>query len=286
MPSPSELAASYNFSEAFFRADNELWNLFTRAKNGNWNATKFQGEFMKTGWYRSREASIRQWTDLTTRDPAEARAKVESRKLDLSDQFTQLGVNIDDATLTNLATQSLQYSWSQNQVDNVLSSYVNISGGTGGAAAAMETKIKDLGFQYGVTITNDQLQDWIPGLVSKKYSEDNIRDFITDNARSKYSGLTKQLDAGRTTRDIASQHIAAFSQLMEVDAGNVDLDDPIIAAAIQGTVNPQTQQTETQNVSQMQRAIMKDQRWLYTGNARQKMTDLGQGILKDMGLYS
>lgn len=284
MPSPSELATQYGFAEAFFRADSELWALFSKAKSGNWNPTKFQGEFMKTNWYRSREASIRQWTDLTTRDPAEATAKIAARKADLSDQFTQLGITIDDATLTNLSTQSLQYSWTQNQLANVVSSYVNTSGGTGGTIAAMESNIKNLAYQYGVSVTADQLQDWLPKMVSKAYTEDNIKDFLADAAKSKYAGLAAQIDQGRTVRDIAGQHITEFSRLMEVDPGNVSLDDPILAQALQGTIDPHTGLPQAQTVFQMSQAAKKDQRWLSTKNARDDMVNSTKGILQDMGL--
>lgn len=283
----SELATEYGFAEAFFRADPELWNLFQKAKKGKWSVTKWQGEFMKTNWYRSREASIRQWVDLTTRDPAEAEAKINERMADMGDQFTQLGLTIDAATLKSLATQSLQYSWSQNQTANVISAYVQYApGGTGGTLAAMETAIKGMANDFGVTVTDGQMQDWLQKMVSKEYTEDNVRDFLTDAAKSKYAGLVPQLDAGRTVRDIAGQHIAEYSRLLEVDAGNISLDDPLMANALQGTVDPKTGLPVPRTVFQLQQDIKKDKRWLQTGNARNEMTDLGQGILQDMGLVS
>lgn len=283
----SELATEYGFAEAFFRAEPELWSLFNKARNGKWSISKWQGEFMKTSWYRTRAASIRQWTDLTTRDPAEAEAKISERVADLEDKFTQLGLNIDAATIRSLASQSLQYAWSQAQTDNVISSYIEYApGGTGGTVAAIEQAINKLGFDYGVTITDTQKQDWIRGMISKTYTEDNLRDFVTDAAKSKYQGLAPQLDVGRSVRDIAGQHIAEYSRLMEVDANDISLDDPLLANALQGTVDPKTGLPVMRTVFQMSKDIKQDQRWLRTGNAQQDMTDLGQGILRDMGLVS
>jgi hypothetical protein len=279
------LATEYGFAEGFFRGDNELWKLFQAATKGQWSATKFQGEFMKTAWFRARQASIRQWADLTIRDPAEAEAKIVERIADMSDQFTQLGVNLDAGTIRSLATQSLQYQWSQNQVSNVLANYVQyVPGQTGGGIAALETRIKGLAYDYGVTVTNEQMQQWIQGMIAQTYTEDNVKDFVTDAARAKYTGYTKQLDAGRTMRDIAGQHIAKFSELLEVDPEQVSLDDPVLAKALQGQVDPKTGLPVTQSVFQLSQQVKQDKRWLGTKNARDEMTTATLGVLKDMGL--
>lgn len=283
----AELAAEYGFVEAFFKSDPELWKLFQRALKEQWTASKFQGMFMTTNWYRSRQASIRQWQDLTTRDPAEAEAKIGSRIAELEDRFSQLGVSVDAGTIRNLATQSLQWAWSEAQLSNIISGYVRyLPGDTSGGIAAMETRIKELAFNYGVTVTSEQLQDWIQGLVSQKYSEDNITDFMRDAAKSKYAALGAQLDAGRTTRDIAGQHIAEFARLLEIDPGNISLDDPILARALQGTVDPKTGLPVSQTVFEMSQEIKRDKRWLETKNARDSMVDATFGILRDMGLVA
>lgn len=281
----AELATEYGFAEAFFRADPELWALFQKASKGQWSSAKWQGEFMKTEWYRSRAASIRQWADLTARDPGEAEAKVVARMAEMSDRFTQLGVTVDEAKLRDLSTQSLQYQWSQAQLENILSTYVQyVPGATGGSIAAMETKIRDLAYQYGVSITDGQMQDWIQGLVSQTYNEDSITDFVRDAAKSKYAGLAPQLDSGRTTRDVAGQHITEFSRLMEVDPGSVSLDDPVLARALQGAIDPKTGLPQAQTVFQMTQDVKKDKRWLGTKNARDSMVDATFGVLQDMGL--
>lgn len=282
---PAELATEFGFSEGFFRSDNELWTLFNKAKGAQWSPTKFQSEFMKTSWYRQRQASIRQWSDLEIRDPAEAESKITGRIADLSDQFTQMGLQPDDNLLRSLATQSLKYAWSNSQLQNVLSSYVQyVPGQTGGSIAGMETHIKDLAYQYGVSVTNEQVQDWVQGMVSQKYTDENVTDFVRDAAKSKYAGLAPQLDSGRSVRDIAGQHIAEMSRLLEVDPGSVSLDDPIMANALQGTIDPQTNMPVTQTVFQMSQAVKRDSRWLKTKNARDEMVNAATAIGRDMGL--
>lgn len=285
--SMDELSVNYGFAAAFFNADPELASLIQQATSGQWSVPKFQAKFMNTNWYRSHEAGVRQWTDLSFRDPAEAQQKILDSKYSLSDQFTQLGITVDDATLTSLAQQRVQYSWSDAETQNILSNYISyVPGQTGGGVAGIEKQIRGLAYDYGVTVSNGQMQQWIQGMVNQTYTEDSIKDFVTDQARAKYGGFTKQLDAGRSMRDIAGQHIAKYSELMEVHPDSVSLDDPILAKALQGQVDPKTGLPVTQTVFDMQRAVKQDQRWLRTKNARDSMVDLGQGILKDMGLVS
>lgn len=280
-----ELAQQYGFAASFFNSDPELADLIKQAVKGQWSVGKWQAKFMNTSWYRSREASIRQWADLTSRDPAEAEDKITTRVADFKDRFSQLGIPVDEGTLRGLASQSLQYAWSENQIGDIIGSYVHyLPGQMGGTTAALETQIKGLAYQYGVTVTNDQMGQWITGLVNKSFTEDNVTDMVRDAAKSKYVGLQKQLDSGRTTRDIAGQHISEYSRLLEVDPGTISLDDPILANALQGTVDPHTGVPVPQTVFQMSQAVKKDPRWLGTKNARDDMMNSTQGILRDMGL--
>lgn len=285
--SMSELAAQYGYAAAFFNADAELRALIQAATSGQWTTAKFQAKFMATRWYRAREASVRQWADLTIRDPKEAQNKINERKAEFADQFAQLGITISDAQLASLASQSLQYSWSDAQTKDVLASYVKYEPGkTGGGVAAVETSIKQLARDYGVTVSNAQMQDWISGVVGEKYTEDSLRDFITDMARSKYAGMDGYLTAGMTVRDVAAPFIQSYANLLEVDPGTVNLDDPKLAQALQGKVDPKTKMPAMQSLWEFERDVRKDSRWLNTKNARSSMADATIGVLKDMGLYA
>lgn len=280
-----ELAQQYGFAAAFFNADPELAALIKLAVKEQWSVGKFQAKFMNTEWYRSREASIRQWTDLSTRDPAEAENKISERLADLEDRFSQLGIEMDPNEIRRLAEESLKYSWSEGQLANVVGTYAKyVPGSTGGGIAAYEAQINNLAYQYGVSVGPDQMQQWITGLVNKSFTEDSITDFVRDAAKSKYAGLQAQLDSGRTTRDIAGQHITEFARLLEVDPGGIDLNDPVLASALQGTVDPKTGLPVPQTVFQMSQAVKKDKRWLGTKNARDDMVNATFGIFQDMGL--
>lgn len=285
--SMEQLAVEYGFASAFFNSDPELKKLLQQAWKGKWAPAKFQAKFMTTTWYRTREASVRQWADLMARDPAEATNKINESKAWLSDQFSQLGVSIDDGTLASLAAQRLQWSWSDSQTADILASYITYTPGeTAGTVASIETSIRNMSYQYGVEVADSQMKDWISGVVSQKYTEDSLADYIRDMARSKYAGMSGYIDTGMTVRQVAAPYLQEYSRLLETDANNVSLNDPLLANALQGTYDPKTGASTMMTVNQMQRAIKQDQRWLHTTNAKTEMRDVGMGILQDMGLYS
>lgn len=285
--SASELAVQYGYVYSFFSANSELKKLLDAAVSGQWSTAKFQAKFMATSWFRSREASVRQWAELMARDPKEAQSKIYEKKLQLQDRFTQMGVTLSDAQLTKMATDSIQWSWGDAELTNVVASYVNYQPGkTSGTIAAIESQVKQMAFDYGVKVSDAQLQDYIQGMMSEKYTEDNLRDFMADMARSKYGGMKGYLDMNMTVRQVAAPYLSEYARLMELNPDTVSLDDPLIAQSLQGKVDPKTGLPQMQTVGELTRAVKKDPRWLKTQNAKNDMRDMGIQILQDMGLYS
>lgn len=284
----AELAASLGFAAAFFNADPELQALIKAAVAGQWSTTKFQAAFMNTKWYRSRQASVRQWQDLITRDPTEANKKISDQKLVLSDMLTQFGVNVDDKTLTKLATESLQYAWSSAQLKNVAASMVNMSdmGNLGGTPATLEMQVQKLANDYGLNTTDAQLRDWVGGLLSEKYTQDNITDFLKDQAKLKYAGLSSQLDRGLTVRQAASPYLQSYSNILETDQDSIDLNDPLIQQALQGKRTDPTKPPTMQSVYDFEQSLRQDPRWLQTKNAHNDLTNAAIGIGRDWGLIA
>lgn len=281
------LAAQYGFAAAFFNSDPELRALINQAVAGQWAVAKFQARFMNTKWYRSREASARQWADLMARDPSEAAAKIGDRKRDFADNFSQLGIPIDDATLTSLATQSLQWSWSPAQIKDIFASYVHyVPGQMGGTVSAVEAQVRKMANDFGVTPTQSQMSDWITGILSERYTEDNLGDFLKDMAKSRYAGMSPYLDMGMTVRQVAGEYVNSFSRILETPSDAIDLMDPLIQQALQGSPPAQNQPPQMKTLYEFEKSLRQDPRWLRTSNARDQMTNAAMNIGRDWGLIA
>jgi len=280
-------AGQLGFAAQFFGSDPELATLIQNAVNNQWDTAKFQAAFMNTNWYRSRSAAIRQWQDLITRDPTEAQHKIEQRTAEFRDKASQLGISWDEGYLNEVVQASLAWQWTDTETQDLFANFVNYTPGKmGGTPGAVEMQVNKLASDYGLTLTGSQVSGYVSGILHQSYTEDNIKGFMRDMAKSKYAGMAGFLDAGMTVRQVASPYISSYSNLLEVDGDTVNLNDGMIQQALQGTPPAPGAQPQMKSVYQFERDVRRDPRWLRTKNARDSITSAGQGILKDMGLVA
>lgn len=280
-----QLEAQYGYAADFFNSDPELRKLIQDAVSGQWTPQVFQARFMNTAWYKARNAAQRQWADLSTRDPAEAAAKLADRKRDFANRLGQFGVTLDDSSLTFAATNSLREGWDEAGTKAMMAMFANYHPGqAGGTPATLEMQMKGLANDYGVSLSDGQLTDWVNGMLAERYTQDNITDALKDMARSKYPGMSSYLDRGMTVKQVAAPYTQSYGQLLEVDPDTVDLNDNLIQQALQGQPPSDGKDPTMQSVYQFERAVRRDPRWQRTKNARDSVVSAGQNILRDWGL--
>lgn len=277
-------AAQLGYAASFFYQDSELKALLKQAVKESWSTDKFKGRFMATKWYRTHQQNERQFVELEKRDPATAAAQIAAQVATLKDKFSQTGIAIDDKRLTQMARLTLMYGSTDAQIQDMLGAeFVYKPGDTGGTIADTETQIRGLARDYGVNVSDQQLSEWIGGVISGEYTFESLQDFVRDSARSKYLGYEKQINAGMTVRDIASPYLSSYAQILETDPDNVDLQDPLVQQALQGKMDKQGQ-VVPQTVYDFEKTLRRDPRWLKTKNAKDNMTNLALRIGQDFGL--
>lgn len=277
-------AAALGYAASFFYQDAELKALLKQAVKESWTTDKFKGRFMATKWYRTHQENERRFIELEKRDPATAAAQIAAQIAKLRDQFSQAGVTIDETRLKAMARSTLMYGSTDEQIqDMIAAEFAYKPGETSGTVADTETQVRGLARDYGVSVSEDQMAEWISGVLSGQYTMKSLEDFVRDSARSKYMGYASQIDAGLTVRDIASPYLSSYAQILEVDPTNVDVNDPLVQRALQGT--PQKDgQIVPQTVYDFEKTLRKDPRWLKTKNAKESMTNLALRIGQDFGL--
>lgn len=277
-------AAQLGYAASFFYQDAELKALLKKAVKESWSTDKFKGRFMATKWYRTHSQNERQFNELEKRDPATVASEIAAQVAKLKDQFSQAGVSIDDARLKQMARLTLMYGSNDAQIqDMIAAEYTYKPGETAGAVADTETEIRGLARDYGVNVNDQQLSEWIGGVISGEYNLASLQDFIRDSARSKYLGFEKQINAGMTVRDIASPYLSSYSNILETDPNNVDVQDPLIQQALQGHMQKDGS-VQPQTVYDFEKTLRRDPRWLKTKNAKDSMTNLAMRIGQDFGL--
>ena len=183
----------------------------------------------------------------------------------------------------------------------------NMSGVTWQDATASRV---EQGARYGRPITEAEIMemdDEVPGLI-KAYAEKNgivvSDDFIARQQRrvlngkdtpesvlerikdqyvkTMYPQFSSELDQGMTLEDIAAPYVDMAASLLELPAGSITKDDPIVKQALQSrddAGNP-----VRQPIWKFQEQVTSDPRWRYTNNAYQAYGSAVNGMLNEMGL--
>jgi hypothetical protein len=166
------------------------------------------------------------------------------------------------------------------------------------------------GARYGRPITESEimaLDDEVPGLIKQYASKNGIvvsDDFIARQQRrvlngkdtpesvlerirdqyvkTMYPQFSDELDQGMTIEDIASPYVDMAASLLEMPAGSIGMDDPIVKQALQArddAGNP-----IRQPIWKFQEQVTSDPRWKYTNNAYQSYGSAINSMLSEMGL--
>lgn len=283
-----ELASQYGYASTFFNIDPELKNLLEQAVREQWTPDKFKAKFLGTNWYRNNLAAYRNWQELAARSPAEAQQQFSLKKEHIERLASTMGVEMVGEASSRLTHAALAGGWDDETLRAAISNDFKYTGSQNsqGQAATLDARVRGLAGDYGVTVTDQQVGEWVAGVLSGRYADDNLNDFVRDMARSKYPGMRGYLDQGFTVRQVAAPYTQSYAQILEVDPSSVDLTDTHLQKALQGTPDPKTGQAAMQSVYDFERTLRQDSRWQYTKNAHESLTNVGQGILRDMGLYS
>lgn len=285
--SMEELAAQYGYAAAFFNSNPELASLINQAVSGQWTPDKFRAALMASQWYRSQTESMRSWIEVQSRDPAEAQKRIDDKARAIQQMANQQGISLSADRLRAMALDSISMGWDDLTLQQAVAAEWSYKpGGTSGGAATLEVRVKQLADDYGVTVSDAQVADFVGGSMAGRYTEDNIADFLRDQARSKYPGLNGYLDVGMTVKQVAGPYIQSYAQILEQGPETVSVNDPAIQRALQGVpAKDQQPPVKAQSLYDFERDLRKDPRWLTTKNAKDSVQNTALGVLKDFGIY-
>lgn len=287
--SMKELAAQYGYAAALFKSDPELKKLIEKAVKGQWSTARFKAELMNTKWYRNHTASARAWLELEASQPAEAKKRIDDQLKAIKQMASQMGIALSTSRARKMARESLMMGWNQQTLINaIVDEFEYKPGKTSGATATLEAFIKRNAADFGVTVSDSRVGEWLARALRGDITDDHLLDMIRDMARSKYPGLAPYIDQGMTVADVAEPYLQSYSQILEVPIESVTLFDPLVQRALQGTQSAAKpgEPPRLQSLFEFERELRRDSRWQYTKNAHKATMDATLTILKDMGLFA
>lgn len=284
--SKEEMAANYGWALSFLKSNKELWRLFNKAVDKNYSVNRFVAALRNTKWFRKHGEAYRQSQVLKKTDPGTYNQRMSALKAKVSDMATAMGSDMSWAQITKVANNAMWFGWSDAQLRNTISNYldqVGHSGHYGGEAGQAEEELRKYAYDQGVNLSDSGLKTWLRNIIAQRMTTQDYKGYVQGLAQQMFPNLSDQIKAGVTVRDLAQPYIQQMAQTLEIDDASIMLTDPTIKKALQNT-GPDGK-FESKPLWQFDQELKQDPRWLKTNNARTQLVGAAQNVLKDWGVH-
>ncbi len=216
------IRSNYGYMAAFI--DNpEVRNVLFEAARGGWDESRLYGAISQTDWWQSTSAAQRTWQRLLGEDPAEAQRQVQTAAADIQNRIRSLGINVDNATLSRLATDAVANGWTDAQIIDRVVNNVDWSTLEGGDLTATFDDILAEADAYLVAIDDQTAQNYATRIASGEMTIDGVRSILLDQAKARFGYMADALDGGASVRDYFRpiQNVIATELEIAPDAVNL-----------------------------------------------------------------
>jgi hypothetical protein len=116
---------------------------------------------------------------------------------------------------------------------------------------------------------------WV-GRINQGESIDTFKQIIRNTAkRGLPENVGKLIDEGVDLETVYAPYRNTMASILEINPNTISLDD----ATLRGAIGPDKEMS----IYEFQRALRKDSRWQYTNNAREEVSNVALGVLRDFG---
>jgi len=285
-----QLKALYGVTAAQLRIDDELMGVFTDAWEGGWEGEQGRARFWaaleNTNWWRTNSQTMREYL-FASADPDSAdfqELMADSMEF-VRGRAMQLGVNISEDRMRELAEQNLMLGWGKSGRTVFLDRAITegpqdgmYGGDIGANARALRSIAAANGVQYDDNWYQSAGLSVARQLSSGQYWEQQIR----DQAASTFPVFREQILAGVNVQDIASPYIRTMAEMWDLAPTGIKLTDPTLLGAL--TNYDDKGNPNAMNLGDFRRMLRQDERWLSTSGAQNEVASVGSQILKMFGL--
>jgi hypothetical protein len=196
---------------------------------------------------------------------------------------TDLGVGLDDAAVNKLAREWAAGNFDTTTIKPQIARSGKIDFAKGSAAEQLNT-LKELAGSYGMQYDQGWYNTAATNVLTGKDDIETYKQYVKEQAKSKFPTLIAQLDQGFTVRQLASPYIQTMSNILEIDPNTIGLNDVYVNQALTG-LNAEGKPS-TKPLWQFEQDLRKDPRWNFTKNAQDSLMNTTRKVLQDFGLVS
>lgn len=151
-----------------------------------------------------------------------------------------------------------------------------------GSAGAFRSQLMAWLSRNGVVMVNDRVEDYITRMIDGQITLDAVKQEIRDTVFTRQYGAYADLfAAGQDVADIAMDYRQTAAQLLERTVDDIDINDPLIRKAMQGT--SADGKPAAMSLYDFEREVRSSDEWQKTDNAMTVYTGIGEDLLRTFG---
>ena len=289
----------------------QLGKLLLKAVEQGYSEKKFLDEAMLTDWWQSNSGSVRERIIGLNKYKELQKKGLDVSKTDFgmyqTDKMRQVkdrakklaGVTLDDATAQKIV-EDIYNGFLDNDplaIDRLIIPYVskttNLYGkgavtGFGGEALQVQQSLAAIAKANGLAIS-DILPKLGGGVLGKDAEQTAIQEVLSGNidlntilsnarqiaAQGQPEYVRKLLGSGYDLEDIYAPYKKTMASVLELDPEQIDLNDNSLRMAIN--------EKGDMNIYDYKKALRQDDRWQYTGQAKESVSNIALKVLQDFG---
>jgi hypothetical protein len=240
-----------------------------------------EGALFATSWWRNTNSSQRQWQQLLSQDPAEAQASVQRQAAVISDRAKSLGIRMGPGEIANLATMVQANGWTSEQYIDALIGQVDWNNIEGGDLTASRDRIKAIGSEYLVGVSETTAQNYAMRIAAGELTEEGVASIMRDQAKGRFGWMASQLDQGVTVKQYLNPIRDVIARELGMEAEAVDIMDPKWLKLVE--VRDEKGNMRAATLDEAQLAARKQPEWANSRNSQEMTTSMMTNLKQIFG---
>jgi hypothetical protein len=241
-------------------------------------------EIMQTNWYRTTQASTRQWDALKSKDPESANAQLREEQARIWDMQVAMGLPPDGKLTQDIAEKSLRLGWQQSQLQDYLASQLQYSPGSKTAVGSVSTTMAQLkanASNYFITLSDDTAFNMAKSIIAGEHTAQDWTGIWQEQAKQQFPTIASYIDKGITPQAYFAPVQDRIASALEVNPDTINLTDAKWSKVIDTTDEKGNRRPMT--YSEVDQYIRSQDEWKRTRQGQQAAADMAQQLLTTFG---
>ena len=141
--------------------------------------------------------------------------------------------------------------------------------------------LKNFAADNGILLSDSAATSYANGIAAGTIDENTAFNALRESAAEAFPALADKIKAGINLKTLADPYIQSMSSILEIPDSGIDLFDPKVRGALAYTLPDG--KIGTRSIYDFEKELRQDNRWQYTNNAREEVSNSVVKVLKDFG---